>query len=126
MTGIRDVLWSIAAAERRFQKWIIAKGQDRQVTRGITDACFICGLGPWSWSYPVKREAAAPLGGEYLFPAWLPSCDACHADIEAGRTEALTAKLHEANPERRYKGMRTILPAFLAAREGPPVPRTDR
>jgi hypothetical protein len=113
------------AWERDLQRRGAAVSQDRQLAAGLEEGCFFCQIGPWAWAYPMKRAERDQEGGEYLFPAWLPVCQACHDDLDCENRPALEARLAATNPGRRGVRMRAVLPSFLAASAGLPQSRAE-
>ena len=103
-----------------------AKGQDRVVARrGLDECCLFCQEGPWAWAYPMRRSVATPEGGDMLFPAYIPVCAACHASLLDEDEYALNARLWASNRGRAGRPMREMLPVFVAARNGVPLPRVE-
>lgn len=118
LNGKRFEAWEV-----RWDKRVTRRGQDRRIAReAAKSGCTFC-RADYAWAYPMRRELDVG-AGDWLLPAWLPTCEACHEDIENDRTDELVAKLAEANPGRKGGPMRELLPVFLAAREGQPVRRS--
>lgn len=115
----------LAWPPREVEKKRTARDQDRALAAGLDEGCLFCDAGPWAWAYPMKRAQQAADGGDILFPAWLPVCEDCHDDVESERYTELEARLVAANPGRRNRRMRELLPVFLEGRDGPPIRRGD-
>jgi hypothetical protein len=73
----------------------------------------------------MRRSMPTPDGGDMLFPPYVPVCSSCHGDLINNNSDALNDKLSASNTGRRGRRMREILPLFLAARDGDPVPRAE-
>ena len=120
-TGFRRFFaWERSLAKRQAERQ-----QDRALSEGLEEGCVFCGTGPWAWAYPMTRVAGAADGGEFLLPAWLPVCSACHEDLKHERLQPLKKRVEAAYRKRRHREMRDLLPVILASRAGDPLPRSD-